>query len=192
MTKENSKVRQTKSYRLSAELITALDEYYEELGARDAEEFFQTILDQQYHPVKINEENVKKVQALQKIVTDSETATEIYNKKLSDMEAKHNAEKESLQSENDRLKTEISELINRHKLPEYSKVITFEPLNYLCLQYVVNKFTNQRKCKQEEWTPEMVINYFIVERLIKGTINGDIDSVPDSEIRKCKKQLENN
>ncbi|MDD3687838.1 MAG: hypothetical protein PHE56_13885 [Bacteroidales bacterium] len=72
------------------------------------------------------------------------------------------------------------------ELQENEHVIYIDPINWKILQFVAEREAAKRN---QPWTVDDVINYFVHFRFEQGSLNGDLNSVPDSEIKKMKAEL---
>lgn len=61
-------------------------------------------------------------------------------------------------------------------------VISFTPDNLRVLDIVCAR---ESKRRNQQWSRSHVINYFINARFVRGLLNGDFESVSDSELRKA-------
>lgn len=61
-------------------------------------------------------------------------------------------------------------------------VISFTPDNLRVLDIVCAR---ESKRRNQQWSRSHVINYFINARFVRGLLNGDLESVSDSELRKA-------
>ncbi len=190
---EKSKAVKIKSLRLTPDVYAEFEEFQQSIGAPTATEFVETILEQQHRPVKNNQDYAKKlkenadlIEKLNQKIVENELKTADLVDKLTALEGKTESDTGEimrLQDENTRLKAENSQLIEKGKLPENCKVIQFDPLNLLLLQYVADREGRKR---EQEWSIHDVINYFIHNRFEMGSVNGNMDAVPDSAVREFK------
>lgn len=61
-------------------------------------------------------------------------------------------------------------------------VISFTPDNLRVLDIVCAR---ESKRRNQQWSRSHVVNYFINARFVRGLLNGDLESVSDSELRKA-------
>lgn len=71
-------------------------------------------------------------------------------------------------------------------LKEGQHIIDFRPGYYQVVQRVAELEGPRRN---QRWTAADVINFFIYSRFVKGSLNGDLKSLSDSEVRKIEQQL---
>ncbi|MDR3046193.1 MAG: hypothetical protein LBU51_01080, partial [Bacteroidales bacterium] len=79
--------------------------------------------------------------------------------------------------------------IARNQEPVYSEnehIIKIDPLNWLILKHVAKREGEKRN---QDWSPDDVINYFVHSRFEIGNLNGDLQSLNDNEIKNLKKQI---
>ncbi|MBN2776247.1 MAG: hypothetical protein JXR36_01310 [Bacteroidales bacterium] len=89
-------------------------------------------------------------------------------------------------SERNQLEQDVINATVKGELPENGRIIVIDPLNWQILKFVAER---EGKKRNQEWTPEDVINYFVHHRFEKGDVNGGFRSVPDSDIKKMKDEL---
>jgi len=174
-----------KTFSITDEYHEIFEERRKELGMT-VTAYFEHLIDTEHKkaiaatPVEIvkeNPEHLKKIEELQtEVVEKQKTIT------------KNAEEFEQLKSEKEQLEAQFNDLIPVATVPANGTVLILDPLNVQILNYVAIREGKKRK---QEWTISDVVNYFIHARFEKGTLNGDISSVPDHIIDQMRKELEN-
>ena len=98
---------------------------------------------------------------------------------------------ESLSTDYSNLQTEYSNLQTKYNDVvsglEGHDIVALEPINKKLLEFVAAR---EGKKRNQGWKISDVVNYFVFHRFEKGDIYGGFESVPDSEVRKMRKELE--
>lgn len=185
--------------KLTNENISFINKIKEDGDFKTFNELFDSILERYYNPIRINNENQRKIDEQEQAIAELKKLNAQLTEKI-----EHNAlaEQELQQKYEIEIaghKKTIAELINnvqdlhnfieetteKTKLPADHYIIRIDSLNYKILKYVADRETKQRK---QQWSLDDVINYFIHFRFEKGALNGDLNSVPDIDIRKMKNE----
>lgn len=161
-----------------------------EEGAFDtAGQFVDTLLERYSNPLKINKQN-------EELLKTHKITIEQLNSELE--EAKNNCA--SQVQEIDRLKnvnvsqaklieeiTKANELLKTNiKQTEGHVLVPVSPLQMRCLQYLADR--ENKHYNRKDITPETFFMYAVQVMLIEGN-KFSVDSVPDKEIAKFKKEL---
>lgn len=157
---------------------TLIERYYSPIKATDQSE---TIAKLQAEIEKLNSTNAELIKTL-----TSFEELEIKNEKLQKDYDDLNAIFEQVRNDRDQLEQDVINATVKGELPENGRVIIIDPLNWQILKFVAER---EGKKRNQEWTPEDVINFFVHHRFEKGDVNGGFRSVPDSEIKKMKDEL---
>ena len=158
-------------------------------------QMMETLIERYYSPIKANDQS-EKITELEKKLLEKKNLNNLSNENAKELEFQLNQTKEELEisiSECEKLVKERDELEQKYinesvkaELPENGHVVVFDPINWEIVKFVAEREANKRK---QPWTVDDVINYFIHFRFEKGTLNGDLNSVSDSEIKKIKNEL---
>lgn len=165
------------SARLSRQTKENLTELQNSGDFTSVNQMFETLIEGYYNPKKAKDQ-ADKIQQLEEELAKFKTLNEELNNSIDAITAERN----KLLEEN----LQLREIINTSKLPPDTHAIKIDPLNWEILKYVANR---EGKARNQEWTPEDVINYFIHHRFERGDVNGGFKSVPDSKIREMKQAL---
>ncbi|MDL2309036.1 hypothetical protein LJC53_05585 [Bacteroidales bacterium OttesenSCG-928-C03] len=195
---EKSKLVKTVSMKLTPETHEMYKALYAELDPGTANEFMETILVRFRSPIEVNKENERKIKELQSHISEltekigkSEKDYSDYDRQISEKDAEIEnlrLENENLRMTKTQLEREISELVEKHNLPEHCHIIDFDPLNEKVIQYVAARETKNRK--GQNWSISDLINFYIDQWFVKGNPNGSLDNVSDRIIRELKKELQ--
>jgi len=162
-------------------------------------QMMETLIERYYAPIKSSDQS-KKIKELETelenlkqdndvLVKQHENVSFDSQTKISELEKTVQTQKEniqSLQKERNELEQELINTAVKAELPENGHVIVIDPINWLLLKFVAER---EGKKRNQEWTPEDVINYFVHHRFEQGDVNGGFKSVPDPEIKKMKDEL---
>lgn len=179
------------SARLSRQTKENLTELQNSGDFTSVNQMFETLIEGYYNPKKAKdqadkiqqlEEELAKFKTLNEELSNSIDGTSGTLKKYQESNEAITAERNKLLEEN----LQLRESIKTSKLPPDTHAIKIDPLNWEILKYVANR---EGKARNQEWTPEDVINYFIHHRFERGDVNGGFKSVPDSKIREMKQAL---
>lgn len=179
------------SARLSRETKENLAELQNSGDFTSVNQMFETLIEGYYNPKKAKdqagkiqqlEEELAKFKTLNEELSNSVDGTSGTLKKYQESNEAITAERNKLLEEN----LQLRESIETSKLPPDTHAIKIDPLNWEILKYVANR---EGKARNQEWTPEDVINYFVHHRFERGDVNGGFKSVPDGKIREMKQAL---
>lgn len=188
-------IKKTKMEVYSARLSRGTKENLTELqnsgDFTSVNQMFETLIEGYINPKKAKdqagkiqqlEEELAKFKTLNEELSNSVDGTIGTLKKYQESNEAITAERNKLLEEN----LQLRESIETSKLPPDTHAIKIDPLNWEILKYVANR---EGKARNQEWTPEDVINYFVHHRFERGDVNGGFKSVPDSKIREMKQAL---
>lgn len=174
---------------ISVQVSTEAYNKFKELHASDTwtqAEVMTNLIEKYFEPIKIKEgENTLIVELKQEnasLKLELEKMQQIANT----CDKQLQQELTNIGTERDELKQQVDNLINNSKLPDNTYLIEIDKLNYLILQHVAKREGEKRN---QAWTVDDVINYFIHFRFEKGSLNGDLKSVSDNVIEELKKQI---
>lgn len=194
------------SQRLTAETIETLEKIKEEQGIETYSQLFDDLCERFFNPIKVNKENEKIIDKLEKDLKVCKELEEIllsekksildHNEELSESKNELELKFEDLEnynktlisnfsevrSQNEKLETEIAQLHEKLKNSVY-----VGPFNMKVLQKVAERETRNRG---KEWNKSQIVNCIIDFRFVKGTINAGFDSLPDHVISEIRKEIE--
>ncbi|NLB85733.1 MAG: hypothetical protein GX793_01595 [Bacteroidales bacterium] len=179
------------SQRVARGIKEDLAEIKEQGGFQNYSQLFATLIERYQAPIKAQDQS-KKIQQLEEELTRFKTLNEELSNSVDGTSGtlkKYQESNEAITAERNKLLEEnlqLRESIETSKLPPDTHAIKIDPLNMEILKYVANR---EGKARNQEWTPEDVINYFVHHRFERGDVNGGFKSVPDSKIREMKQAL---
>lgn len=189
MSEEKIKTMKPMGIKLYETEISRFKQLKDESDANTDRDFLISLMDIYENPIKIKDNTSlleKQIAELEQSKSEkiklSETKIEELIEKLHETEI----ELAKAQDENDHLKTSNLYLEKIANSNNDKPSIEIEPLNLLILKHVAERESKNRK---QEWTIDDVINYFVHFRFEKGSLNGDLKSVSDSDILKLKEKL---
>ena len=158
----------------------------EELALPTDAQVFAQLIQTFYDPVKVKDETSELRKQLAEL-TDKNTAllaekaqleegkSEL-ERQLKEAEAQRNENAEAAS----RLQLEHEAEVESLKLKENQHVLSILPDNWTALELVAARETKRR---EKPWSVSHVVNYFVHFRFIKGSLNGDLKSLSDSELK---------
>ncbi len=179
------------SARLSRETKENLAELQNSGDFTSVNQMFETLIEGYYNPKKAKDQ-AGKIQQLEEELAKFKTLNEELSNSVDGISGtlkKYQESNEAITAERNKLLEEnlqLRESIETSKLPPDTHAIKIDPLNWEILKYVASR---EGKARNQEWTPEDVINYFVYHRFERGDVNGGFKSVPDSKIREMKQAL---
>ena len=161
-----------------------------EEGAFDtAGQFVDTLLERYSNPLKINKQNEELVKTskttIEQLNSELETATNNCAAQAQEIERLKNVNVsqaqliEKLTKDNEVMKSNIRKTDGHVLVP-------VSPLQMRCLQYLAER--ENKHYNRKDITPETFFMYAVQVMLIEGN-KFSVDSVPDKEIEKFKKEL---
>lgn len=163
----------------------------EEAGLATDAQVMAELVQMWYDPIKIKNETER----LQSLLTqkDEELAKSIKNidqlsAKIKELEkALASAERE--QNKNGELSTSLQlqlekqeEELEALKPKDNEHVLTISPDNWKALEMVAER---ESKRRSQNWSVSHVVNFFVWARFVKGLLNGDLNSLSDSELKQA-------
>lgn len=188
MEKEENTVRQIVpvSMRVYSEDRESYKKIKDELSLPTDAQVFAQLIQTFYDPVKVKDETADLREQLS-LMTDKAVRLEGENAQLKEelAELKRKLdEAETQRNENaeaaSRLQLEHEAELDNLKLKENQHVLTILPDNWTALELVAARETKRR---EKLWSVSHVVNYFVHFRFIKGSLNGDLKSLSDSELK---------
>lgn len=158
----------------------------DELALPTDAQVFAQLIQTFYDPVKVKDETAELRNRLAEL-TDKNTAllaekalleegkSEL-ERQLKESEAQRNENAEAAS----RLQLEHEAEMENMKLKENQHVLSILPDNWTALEMVAARETKRR---EKPWSVSHVVNYFVHFRFIKGSLNGDLKSLSDSELK---------
>lgn len=186
------------SQRLTEDVIKQLEEVKENFGYETWSLMFELMIERCFNPLKVNEENERKIQELLKenlILTNQANENLKFIEKLEN-EIREEREKpiiderpiqeallkiEKLESENNENISIIED--QRDKLRNSVYIGSF---NMKVLEKVAERETEKRG---KVWNKSQIVNCIIDFRFVKGKLNAGFDSLPDSVINEIKEEV---
>jgi len=152
-------------------------------------EVFSEVMNRYFLPINQNKEAAQqladrdsKIAALQQELDDTKA-------KLEDAQKTANANAEAANQQQLAYEARLSDLQQQSdakNLKEGQHIIDFRPGYYEVVERVAELEGPRRN---QQWTAADVINFFIYSRFVKGTLNGNLRALSDSEVRKMEQQL---
>jgi hypothetical protein len=162
-------------------------------------QMMETLIERYYSPIKSQDQSAKiteleaKIKELQELNSQtsgnndkvvSDLSGQIMSLRTALIESRSNFD--LVIAERNQLEQELIRALANGELPGNGRIIAIDPINWKILEFVADREGAKRN---QPWTVDDVINYFIHFRFEKGSLNGDLKSVPDSEITKMKAEL---
>lgn len=188
MEKEENTVRQIVpvSMRVYSDDRESYKKIKDELALPTDAQVFAQLIQTFYDPVKVKDETADLREQLS-LMTDKAVRLEGENAQLKEelAELKRKLdEAETQRNENaeaaSRLQLEHEAEVESLKLKENQHVLSILPDNWTALELVAARETKRR---EKPWSVSHVVNYFVYFRFIKGSLNGDLKSLSDSELK---------
>lgn len=166
----------------------------EAVGISTSGQFFTELLDRYEQPQRIGDRTRELEEQLQQLQTKYDGEKAINEQLNSQLEALRHQNEElqgtanSNAEEANRLQLEHERQLAELAPKENQVLISFTPDNLRVLDLVC---TRESKRRGQQWSRSHVINYFINARFVRGLLNGDLQSIPDSELRRMGVSLKN-
>lgn len=170
---------------LGIKVNQATKERFDELktdGAFDTNgQFIECLLERFANPLKVNKDNEVRIKDLEREAGEKDKMINDCKVDI-DTLAEENSKLKALLEKSERdLTVALEESGKKIQLAAGQHIISIEPLNWKLLKFVAER---ESKKRNQEWTIDDVINYFVHFRFEKGSLNGDLDSVPDSVVKR--------
>jgi len=177
----------TLSIKLSDEIFDEFEKIYSENEEklRTKSLFLEELLNRFYEPVKNNKKTVEELESTKEKLQEAESKLKEYEGKLQKVESNLQTESEKIKSLNvvnvelEKSLLTISELENRLK-----NSIELDDFTLAVLNFIADRETKKYK---REIKSEHVVKFFVENRFVKGSLNGGLNSISDSEVAKIKK-----
>ena len=192
--------RAAKTVQITGRVSQAVKDEFEQLreaGGYDTFSLFMEALLERYNnPLKINKDNVAKIDDLQTQISKLNEELKKKSEELEEMDrirgefkehndsllAKYKDIQEKWMAQNKR----IDELEGIDRKMDGHILVPVDALDMCCLQYLADRENKRRK--REDITLAVFFQYAVREMLIKGN-KFSIDSVPDSKIAQFKAEI---
>lgn len=176
------------------ETIARFNRLKDELGLATSGQMLTELLDRLEQPQRVAD-RAKELQAtidglnaaLDEVKTERDTLKQD-NQSLADKltEAQHHANQNAELSAAQQLA--FQQQLDDLQPKDNQALISFTPDNLRVLDLVCAR---ESKRRNQQWSRSHVINYFINARFVRGLLNGDLESIPDSELRRLGISLKN-
>ena len=180
-----SNPKKQRTFSISDDYDKIFEQRRDELGMT-VTAYFEHLIDTEHKkaqaatPVEIVKDNPEHLQKIQEFEQQLQQAEITKNKA------------EFLYQENEKLKNDLATLqgtLQGNKIVATGvTALQLDPINIKILEYVAAREGTRR---DQEWSISDVVNFFIFSRFEKGALNGDLHAVPDREIERMRKELEN-
>lgn len=192
--KTNIKTLSTLSIKTEPETVDRFNRLKEELNIMTSGQLLTEMLDRIEQPQRIadrTKELENQITVLQQQLADSEKRStdaasvndqleskiEGLQRQLEETTSKANHNAEVAEAQQMAFNKQLEDI----KPKENQRVVTFTPDNLKVIELVAARESKRRK---QAWSISHVINFFIFARFVKGMLNGDMEAVGDSELRK--------
>lgn len=161
---------------VSQETLEQFAQIHEQLASATESQTFETLVGRFYSPIQADKEQAAEVERLRAQLEEAQ-------QQLSEWQQTANHNAEALNAANRAHQDEVNALHEEaaaKALKETQRVVDFVPDVLKALEAVAAR---ESKRRNQTWTVSHVINFFIDNRIIRGRVNGGIDSLSDKE---CK------
>lgn len=161
---------------VSQETLEQFAQIHEQLASATESQTFETLVERFYSPIKADKEQAAEVERLRAQLEEAQ-------QQLSEWQQTANQNAEALNAATLAHQNEVNALHEEaaaKALKETQRVVDFVPDVLKALEAVAAR---ESKRRNQTWTVSHVINFFIDNRIIRGRVNGGIDSLSDKE---CK------
>lgn len=161
---------------ISEETLEKFNQIHQQLDLGTESATFEAIVERFYAPLKGGQEQAAEVERLRAQLEEAQ-------RQLSEWQQTANQNAEALNAATLAHQNEVEALHEEaaaKALKETQRVVDFVPDVLKALEAVAAR---ESKRRNQQWTVSHVINFFIDNRIIRGRVNGGIDSLSDKE---CK------
>lgn len=161
---------------VSQETLEQFAQIHEQLASATESQTFETLVERFYSPIMADKEQAAEVERLRAQLEEAQ-------QQLSEWQQTANQNAEALNAATLAHQNEVNALHEEaaaKALKETQRVVDFVPDVLKALEAVAAR---ESKRRNQTWTVSHVINFFIDNRIIRGRVNGGIDSLSDKE---CK------
>lgn len=188
---KNRKLQQF-TCQLSTETLEMMRRIKEEGEFATWPQLLDTLVDNFYRPIEANKATAGKVEVLEAknaelnaVIIELKSKNEKLAADTSDTNRENEEYIKMLESQVKQLSDEIDTLRSKGN---GKTLILLEPLNKKMLEYIAKRESERR---EQSWTIDDVINYFVYHRFERGNPTGGLNAVPDSIIEQIKEELGN-
>ena len=188
MAEENA-IKPLKSLTIKTEEteVNRFNRMKEELGMATAGQMLTELLDRMEQPQRVAD-NSKALQArIESLQAELQTALErkgVLEGQVAELQVTMNSNAEAATHK----ELEMQQQLESMALKENQVVVSFTPDNLKVLDLVCAR---ESKRRNQQWSRSHVINYFINARFVRGVLNGDLQSIADSELKRLGVSLKN-
>ena len=152
-------------------------------------EVFSEVITRYFLPINQNKETAKQLADRDSKIAALQQELEETKAQLADAQRRANANAEAANQQQLDYEARLNDLQQQSdakNLKEGQHIIDFRPGYYEVVERVAELEGPRRN---QQWTAADVINFFIYSRFVKGTLNGNLRALSDSEVRKMEQQL---
>lgn len=168
---------------ISEETLEKFNQIHQQLDLGTESATFEAIVERFYAPLKGDKEQAAEVESLRAQLEEQHQRCADLQQHLEEWQQTANQNAEALNASTLAHQQEVDALHEEaaaKALKETQRVVDFVPDVLKALEAVAARESARRK---QQWTVSHVINFFIDNRIIRGRVNGGIDSLSDKE---CK------
>lgn len=181
------KALKTFSIKTEEETVARFKQLRESVGIATDGQYLTELLDRYEQPQRVADRTKElevHISSLEAALDEVKLERDTQRQRIAELE-KSLAEAQSQANDNaqqaDRLQLEHEKQLQELQLGEHQAVVSFTPDNLRVLDLVCAR---ESKRRGQQWSRSHVINYFINARFVRGLLNGDLQSIPDSELRR--------
>ena len=152
-------------------------------------EVFSEVITRYFLPINQNKEAAQQLADRDSKIAVLQQELDETKAQLAEAQSRANANAEAANQQQLDYEARLNDLQQQSdakNLKEGQHIIDFRPGYYEVVERVA-KLEGPRR--NQQWTAADVINFFIYSRFVKGSLNGDLKSLSDSEVRKIEQQL---
>ena len=152
-------------------------------------EVFSEVITRYFLPINQNKEAAQQLADRDSKIAVLQQELDETKAQLAEAQSRANANAEAANQQQLDYEARLNDLQQQSdakNLKEGQHIIDFRPGYYEVVERVAELEGPRRN---QQWTAADVINFFIYSRFVKGSLNGDLKSLSDSEVRKIEQQL---
>ena len=168
---------------VSQETLEQFAQIHEQLASATESQTFEALVERFYSPIRADKEQADALEKLQQELLTLKSERDSLAAQLEEWQQTANQNAEALNAATLAHQNEVNALHEEaaaKALKETQRVVDFVPDVLKALEAVAAR---ESKRRNQTWTVSHVINFFIDNRIIRGRVNGGIDSLSDKE---CK------
>lgn len=168
---------------VSQETLEQFAQIHEQLDSATESQTFEALVDRFYSPIKADKEQAAALDNMKQELLTLKSERDSLAAQLEEWQQTANQNAEALNAATLAHQNEVNALHEEaaaKALKETQRVVDFVPDVLKALEAVAAR---ESKRRNQQWTVSHVINFFIDNRIIRGRVNGGIDSLSDKE---CK------